>query len=261
MSWKDKMKEGAGNIAPRFETIRLEVKESLDSPTGYAFFKWDKATNENVLFANKIKGAIIGQAMSLNCFDSNFGKNGGSMRSNYIFDTNKVAVFGPAGARLFDGTLEDAKAFMTKVSGDRASVKKILFVSTEEGVVSISTNITIAIDQLKAIGLKVSTNMVELTPMVADFSNGTLSAKAVEILGKLAKKNPPKYTHIDCVEEITDEWAEANDLEAAIDAFIEYRNHNTTKGAAPIDTPRPIVNNREEDDTIAPDDSDDDLPF
>ena len=221
MSWKDKLKENqGGSNNPTLNATPIQVKRTDDGKIMFA--RWDKEESKNI-YANKIKGVLIGQANKLSAFSPDLGKNGGQYQSSYYFSNKDITVYGQ-GKLFFKGTFDDLLVKLNQAGADKPSKKKVLFIKTEKNVlVAVETNMVIGIDQMNQCKDDVSECTVLLEPKLFDHSNPCISKKSVEYLGKLAVKNPPLYAHLDVREPITDDLAERLELESTLDNYAEWK--------------------------------------
>jgi len=252
MSVKDKLKgsqnpSGLGD-APMFNIDkRLDIKVNPES--GKVCFRfWDKnATTDNgtgaeVFSSRVLQGVFVGDAMRMSGFDQGMMR---SLESSVYFSNNdSIAIFEPShaggGVKVFTGNSEECKMFLKK-RGIDASVHKILFVHTETGTKAIRTNMTIAIDQLKAMKKEFENNYIVLTPQEYDPSTPTVSKKGKEYLGPFAAKNRPKYAEISVGDEMTEEDLVALNIEQVIEDFLAWRTFVVNKGKGEAVTQQPYV--------------------
>lgn len=208
-SIKEKLQssQGSANNIPKLDILhRITLKEN----NGEVYFAvWDKAEKVNVQFPVPIEGILIGQAMEAISYSDNLGSKGGNYTSSHYFTNNDaVALFAPS-AKGYDvvhkGNMASIEAFVKENSTGNLKKKQVLFVLTQEGLLAISTNLTIAIDQIKTNKEALSERYVILHPQLYNATDKTISARAKGFLGKLVKTNPPKFATISVGELISEE--------------------------------------------------------
>jgi len=207
MSWKNLRDDLKSDVPASLNEKRISIKQS----DGKAYFVYyDKELKEN-LAVPEIEGVILGTAMSISSFDTNYGKNGSTWNSHYIFDFDKVRIFAPNGDKQPIMKYQEAIDWLGKET--KATVKKrtVYFVLTHEGILAVYTNPTIAIEQLSKTEWRYS--VVKLTPLIYNPGTAKLSKKAVDYLGKLANTNPPLYADLTVSQPITDDYANVIGLE------------------------------------------------
>lgn len=289
MSWKDRLQnaQGTKDAAPKLGVVmHLEIKknENKDNAPGFVYSKKNETTGdwENKFIHKPISGIYLGHAMRLTIFDDELGKNGGSYNSDYYWDSKNIKLFNPIDKKVeVQGDMEEIVKFAARCTGN-ASKKQVIFLLTKQGIITITTNLSIAIDQLGNISKddKVS-KMITLTPSL--FSDeSAVSNRAKGFLGKFVKKNPPLFADIKVGKEITDEDADIYRIEHYLDIFttwLEYKqgkkeNPGVVEGANPSSY-NPHEINRIDDDTDEDpfskeseatnvptgEEDDDDLPF
>jgi len=250
MGYKEKLKESQGDEKsfPKITTeLNLILKENNGRP---AFSFWDKDKEENVYSENPISGVLIGKCMVASIYDDALGMKGGTYRSTYYL-TNKdeIALFGNGGKIEVKGTIDELNAFANECTGN-LSKKQVLFVMTTNGLIGVTTNITLAIGQFNSFDKDIfSEKEIVLTPKIYDPNDDSITPKTKKFLGKFASINPPKYASISVGKDIEG----VDGLEDAIDMFIEWKKYISNGGGvhAEEEIPQPSED-------IPPED---DLPF
>ena len=238
-SIKDRLKDsqGTGNAAPKLDLVmRIEIKDNKNVP---AFVRWDKETKENVVVPPPIEGILIGQAMEASSYSDNLGKNGGNYKSSYYFkNDDTIALFAPT-AKGYEvvckGTMPVIEKYINENSTGNLKKKQVLFVLTEIGLIAISTNLSIAIDQITQNKEALQERYIVLTPKLFDESDKSISKRAKEYLGKFRKKNPPKHASISVGEPITLENFEGWETDKFIEAYKEWKQYKSTHVDAPVE--------------------------
>lgn len=208
-SIKEKLQSSQGQASnvPKLDILhRITLKEN----NGEIYFAvWNKDEKVNVAFPAPIKGILIGQAMEALSYSDNLGSKGGNYTSSHYFTNNDtVALFAPS-AKGYDvvhkGNMASIETFVKENSTGNLKKKQVLFVLTQDGLLAISTNLTIAIDQIKTNKEALSEKYVILHPKLYNAADKTISIKAKGFLGKLVKTNPPKFAAISVGELISEE--------------------------------------------------------
>jgi hypothetical protein len=227
MSWKDKRNETfkTSQERPVLGEKRVYVKDIGKGDINFVtYVKNEDGGGENVSLGSKIKGVLLGTATSYEVFDDNFGKNGGSWRTGYIFDNNNCAVFDPTGKFVMNSTREECKNYLQTEAGNRPRFLTVYFVLTVDGIYAIYTNGVIGIDQEKRYKNSLFYNYVELSAEL--YSNDSDVTKASqEMLGKFREKNPPKFASISVGKEIDDKFVQQTNMEATMDLFNIFRDY------------------------------------
>jgi hypothetical protein len=232
---KQRMKaaQGSGQDYLKLDIAkRYELKE--DESGNMAFRTYDKEKEENVFLNKPIKGVLLGSANIMTAFDDDLGSKGGTYTSTpYFTNSDHVAIMAPdkGGYKaFFKGTVPEAELWINaNTTSQRATKRKILYVLNMQGIVSVETNMTIAIDQMGQLKDSLLDNFVKLTPMVYDPDNPGISKRAQEFLGKFARKNPPKYAKIELDKLITDEAWDALNGDDVLDHFLAWQKSVKTE--------------------------------
>lgn len=274
MTYKDSLKKSQNQSGERPRLDLTYIFETKGDDGGTPCFRyWDKEACENKYIHNPINGIFIGSAMKLSIFDDSDSK-GMSYNSDYYFSNNKIALFNPFSKDrrpVVSGTKEDIEKFAADLTGNIKKCKTI-FLYTKQGLVEISTNLTIAIDQLSVDTNTFLDNEIILTPALYDPEDETISAGAKKWLGKFAPKNPPKYANITIGDHITLTPEEEKILVGIVENFdkwCEFKKSFTSKTDANVENkpePESESDNQfdvEEESTQEPDATieEDDLPF
>jgi len=292
MSWKDRLQnaQGTKDAAPKLGVImHLEIKknENRDNEPGFSYSKKNESTGDwETKFIHKpISGIYLGHSMRLTIFDDDLGKSGGTYKSDYYWDSKNVKLFNPISRKVeVSGDMEEINKFAAKCTGN-PSKKQVIFLLTKQGIITVTTNLSIAIDQLGNISRddKVGKLLV-LSPSILN-DDSAVSNKAKGYLGKFIKKNPPLFADIKTGSEITDEDANIYRIEHYIDVFttwLEYKQGvretpGVIDGANPssynpheinrldddtdADNGEPFTSKQAPADVPSPEEEEDDLPF
>ena len=155
------------------------------------------------------------------------GKHGRTRRAERcaagaIQVTWNIVLFAPEKGsykKVVSGTIKDVESYLVQVRSKQVSKKKVLFLLTKSGLIAISTNLSIAIDQHPKIKDELNTHQIVLTPKILSPEDTSISKKCREFLGKVIKENPPKYANMTVGNEITDEMAKELDIIPVIDMW------------------------------------------
>lgn len=264
MSFSDKLKssQSSGSTAPKLDIAKqVEIKEVEGG--GVSFVTYDKEKEANVDIPNPIIGILIGEAMQMVSYSDNLGARGGNYRSSYYFTKeDHIALFAPSpkGYEVAcKGTTAEVEDFIAKNSTSVVKKKRVLFVLTSEGLVAVTTNLIIDIDQRKAMADSLRTHMVVLHATVYAEGQTNISKRALAFLGKFIKKNPPKFAQMSVGDPITDGIWNQWDGDRYADEFLAFKKYKVLddgKTAQPVaDQPAPVRQITEADIPS------DDLPF
>lgn len=231
---KEKLKEsqGGGNAAPKLNLYqRIAIKDNNGIP---CFTVYDKDQKANVIIEAPIKGILIGQAMEASSYSDNLGSKGGNYTSSYYFTNNdKIALFAPT-SKGYDvvcsGNMEEIEAFIKKESTGNLKKKQVLFVLNENGLIAVTTNLSIAIDQIRTNKEALSECYIILNPQLFAEDDTTITKKAKEYLGKFRTKNPPKYAAITVGELITEDDFQKWNTDNAIAEYALWKEFKTKGG-------------------------------
>lgn len=237
MSWKDKANATReNNDFPKFLSsvnLRVDVKGDDSGKIGFRYYERDEATGdgENKFIYQSVKGVLIGEAMRLEVFDQDLGKNGGTMQSSIFFTKEDKGVCFSMGKNVMKGVINDIKDFMAKESGSVVKTKRIIFLLTEKGtLMEFNTNIVLAIADTKVMDGDYTDNYILLTPK--EYVPEEHVQKTKDHLGKFANKNRPKYAHIEFADVIPD-TVDGELLSKIFDDFGEFKEftkaHGTTE--------------------------------
>lgn len=214
--------------------VQLPLKYSFsmaeDEQSETAFKSWNKETEQNEFYYEPLKGIYIGGAMKLSAYDDNLGSKGGNYFSSHYVNKENIVLFEPGKTikRVCQGNMEEIEKWIATNTTSRAPRKKwCIFLLTEQGLVEVQTNITIAIDQLKKNKEAISERYVILVPTLYSPDND-LSKSCKEMLGKFATKNPPKYASLSTGELITEMDFENWDTENVIETFKEWKKQKAS---------------------------------
>ena len=234
MSILDKLKETQG-VTERhnFKPTRLKVKDGK-------FIFYDKEKKVNKEITKPVKKAIyLGEVNQLSSFSPKLGQKGGSYTSSYYLKNDKISLY-YNGNLMITGNKEEIAGYLNKVGSDKPSVKKIIFVATENSLLAIETNMSLAIDQLNKNRDSLGKNFIDLTPAVYSSQDQSISSKTHSVLGALASKNPPSFVRIDVKEPLDEsisEWVIGDlSLEQIIDEYNKFKDkisHQTEQPTQP----------------------------
>jgi hypothetical protein len=239
MSYRDKLKQSQGteknfiklDILHRIEVKAIKTTRQIEDPQTkemvdvvkktptfqyYDPTKKDDESKGYVKFQQNIEGILIGSAMQLSIYSKNLNA---SYFSDYFISKNNVIVFDPSKKKAFQGTLDGAKSWFAANTDGKPTNRKVLFVLTKKGLFAITTNLTIAIDQLNSAGTSFQSKYIVLSAAIYKHDSKTISKKAKEFLGAVVSENPPNYCEISVGKEFTDDEAKAMDIEKHIDLF------------------------------------------
>ena len=275
-TWREEAEELHNSISKAdFDYVRVQIK-SIDDNKVFSYY--DKEAKADVKIGTKIKGYLLGHAFQVSVFDAGYGKNGGTYTTNLIFDffNQKITVYSPLRKKAAeDLTYQEAKEWL-KQNGT-TKFQCVLFVKTLTNIAAITTNGTIAIDQINTIGKDFKTHLA--TFEVQKYSKESkISEKAKDALKKVALANPPHFAFISIADEVTDALAEQIGLLDAIVKYKEWVKFKTKVGDADIVEPeheaeqsQHVETNRQasyqhearetNSDKPTPPPQDDDLPF
>lgn len=210
MSWKDEQKKAYGeakNYAKLNPDFRLKMSEEKGVSVFRMSVKKDDGSYQNYDSSEPLIGVIIGEAMMFSAFDQSFGKSGGTFRSAPYLDSDKICLFDPTGKVAVKGTKDDCKAFIAKNTNAKEKVSRLTYFKTKKGLIEITSNMTMSIDESKKSKSLWADNVLKLTPRLYDPADKTLSKDTHKFL-KVAIKNRPSHFFIEVVEPITDDIAE-----------------------------------------------------
>lgn len=224
--FRDKLKESQGQASTfvKLPIVRTYDMKLVDGTVVFQY--WNKAEEKNEGITFPIEGMYIGSAMMFNIFDDNLGRDGGSYISSHYFDRNQVSIFKPEKGtyvRVYQGDLDGAEKFAGNTTGKQLKKKMCLFVLNEAGLMEIRTNIAIAIENMGKIKDGLSSNYIVLTPELYSPTDTTIAKRVHEILGKLAKGNPPRFARVTLGEPLREE--DFNDWGASelVDMYKAYK--------------------------------------
>jgi len=245
-SIKDRLSksQGAGNAVPKLEiAARIKLKEDA---TGKAtFVTWDNEKKEDTLIDPPIKGILIGQAMEASSYSDNLGSKGGNYTSSYYFRNDEsIALFAPSPkgyAIVAKGAMPVIEEYITKNSTSILKKRQVLFVLTEDGLVAVTTNLSIAIDQITAHKEELQEKYVLLNPQTFFEADTTISKKAKEYLGKFRQKNPPKYAAITVGDFISEEDFNNWKAESVIDEYMKWKEFKMKGGEEKVEPSAEVI--------------------
>lgn len=201
-----------------------------DEDGNIVFKRWDKTLEKNILSEHPLEGIYIGGAMKLSAFDDNLGSSGGNYFSSHYVNKENIVLFRPGKKieSVAKGNIEVIEKWIATNTTARSPRKKwCFFVLTEDGLIEIQSNITIAIDQLKRHKEAIKENYAHFTPSLYD-ETSDLTKSCKEMLGKFAKKNPPKYAYLQASELISIEDWEGWEAEETIKIFAEWKKQKAS---------------------------------
>jgi len=254
MNYRDKLKESQGDnqsFPKLIPDLFIEVKDNNGVPS---FSFWDKDLEKRKYNPKPIVGVLIGKCIAASIYDDQLGPKGGTYKSSYYLNNNnQIVLFGNGGKIEVKGTIEDLERFANGCTGN-LSKKQVLLVLTDNGLMAVSTNLTLSIGQLSSIGTDVFLDKnIILTPTLYNPDDIEISSKTKKYLGKFAATNKPKYASISIGGNIDDTM---QGLSEAADMFIEWRNHINKGGDVIVEINEDIHEHSIDD--IPPED---DLPF
>lgn len=221
---------GGAPTGPKLDLkCSFEVKLNGDTP----MWRWyDKEAGEEKFSMNPIIGVYISSAMRISAFDRNYGTKGGTWSSSiYFSNKDQIALFNPKGGKVVVGDRAAIDTYFStspELSGVQPKSHKIIFFLLPKGLYSVSTNISLAIDQLKQVENELADKCIILTPTEYDPADQTISKKCKEKhLGPLAAKNRPKYASISVGPEITAQMFEEMDIIGTLNMFEEWKEGRT----------------------------------
>ncbi|MBN2776802.1 MAG: hypothetical protein JXR36_04125 [Bacteroidales bacterium] len=262
MSWTDNLKN-----APNLEKKRFnhKVVKVVKNDSGVPeFVHYDKDAGNIVV--PKISGAIVGDTLLLESFDSRLNK---MWRSAYILNRDKVSIFKPTGGFATDKPIpyKEAKILIEQMSGSRPRLFNVIFVYdyNEKETYGIYTNATISFDQMAKHSDSVRKKGCEVTFVPEIYSKKSdVSDKAMEMLGKVALKNAPSFANMVIGDPISEDIAEQSGLIDVINEYNEWSNDAFTSKDVQQNEQfyneadnTPIDNSNNNDNS----NDDDDLPF
>ncbi len=214
---KDLQVQAMGEQITRFERRYLDSKDS-------SFSWWDGDTQQRKTSKEPIIGIIMGEAMKLEVYSTREEK---FYRSNYYQNSRDVKLFSPDGKLVKQGSLKEISNYAISTLGSHPKKKKIIWLATEQGVIELSSNLVLAIDQLKPIKRDDKMNFTfKFTPHLYAPSNMDVSNNAKEILGKIATKQPPTFFKMEKHGQINEQIVETFKLEDKLTTFIDWKNHH-----------------------------------
>lgn len=190
---------GGSSDYPKLDVkMRIEVKSDDEGKVIFTYY--DREDKENIpLDPQILKGIYIGNAMSLSSYSDDLGPRGGSYKSAYYISKDNIALFEPSpqGMKIaVKGDMDAVEKYINDNGGAPAKKRQVLFLLTDIGLVAITTNLTIAIGQLKKFKEELTEKFMVLTPTLYDPDGSDVPGNAKKWLGKFAKTNKPKYASI-----------------------------------------------------------------
>lgn len=245
MSFRDKLKKTQGTVTnyPKLDVFRRidvksveQVKEVKDATSGeihkitsrYPVFQFydpakkDEDCKGHVRITGKIEGIYIGDAMHLTCYSNSLKA---SYSSDYYVSRENVTIFNPKGKKEYSGTLSGAESWFASNTDGTPKKKKVLFVLTKSGLLAITTNMSIAIDQISANKKLLETNYISLLPSIYNPLSKTISVKCKKeyMENDLVRKNPPTHAEINIGKAFTDEEANEMNIEKYLDMYEDWK--------------------------------------
>jgi len=261
----------SGQTIPTLDIIsRFSVKENGGKPK---FRYWNRDNGdkgEEVFFNNQIEGILIGEAMQFSAYDNENEVMYNS--SMYLRKNNKIALF-KKGNKVASGTLENLEKYLVSEGVSQIKKRWIYIILTKTGLISVETNVSIAIDQIKQIKKNNKDafidNFIVLKPDVYDpddkyFSQGL--HKRMKITK--AKKNYPFFARIEVGDEISENDFDEYNEEFYAEQFTEWTDFIMADGYEKVDNDGETYNENskskdsfvENGDDMESDETDD-LPF
>lgn len=209
---------------------RLEVKQAPENKgAAFRFYK-----NEESIYVTKtISGIYVGDANIMTAYDDDLGTKGGTyFTTPYFTIKDSVVVLAPSKKggveAAFRGTVVEAESWISANStSGRPTKRKLVYLLTKSGLITVQTNMVIFIDQIKHIKELLFDNLLDMTPATYDSKNPGISKKAQDILGKFAAKNPPNYASMCVGQPLTDEfWLQCNAQEV-FETFVKWKAQTT----------------------------------
>lgn len=228
----------SGEIPKLPIAVRLQMKEN-PATGNVAFAQWKKGENGEqgeYLYGEKpLKGLLIGSAMMLKVYDETIGRNGGTLFSAPYLTKENIVMFEPGATglkKLVQGTKEvvEATILATHPKADRPSVSVLLYLfipptgKKAGGLYEIETNASIAFDGMKIHKNETADNYTVLVPTLYSTTDTSITGVAHQVLGKFAKKNPPKYAKITIAERIPDEVYDTDEVSQVLDAWDAWKD-------------------------------------
>ena len=149
-------------------------------------------------------------------------------------------MFSPSGKIEILGDCDQVVAHMVQEIDKKPSMKRVLWVATKAGLMSITTILATDIDQSKRIKDEVWLDkMILINPEVYDKTDNRFSDRVHKAL-KIAR-SPLAYAYIDAGKEITDQVVEQFKVEEYIDMFLAWKNYMNNTGV----TEEQIINEKQ----------------
>ncbi len=233
-SIKDRLKgsQGSGNAIPQLSIVK---RISLKEITGEVVFsEYDKDQKCNVEFPAPIVGILIGTAMEATSYSDDLGSKGGNYTSSYYFTNNdQIALFAPTSKGyevVHKGNMDAIEAYIKTNSTGNLKKRQVLFILTEIGLLAISTNLSISIDQIRQNKEALQERYIVLNPKLFEESDTTISKKAKEYLGKFRQKNPPKFAAISVGDLISEPDFVSMGADEVIEEYKVWKEFKTKGG-------------------------------
>jgi hypothetical protein len=219
---EDRQKQMHRSTYPKINVdmyIDVRVEEGKTIPS----FAYYDSENSKLKFTTKpIKGILIGEVMTVAGFSTSEEKY---YKSSFYTNKTNAIVLLKEGQVAFKGTADQAADWLVTIKKTNApSKRKVFLVLTEKGLIAVSTNMIIAIDQIRVVKRKSNDifvfNFIELNPKRYDPNDTTLSAdthKRLKITA--ANKNYPYYASVSVGAKITEQ--NLTDYNEA-DRMVEY---------------------------------------
>jgi hypothetical protein len=228
-NWKNELKDSrssSGNFTRMEVDLKLEVRNDKDGNPSFHYFDKTKGENgENMYTYKPLVGVIIGEANMLSAFDE-----AGSFRSSDFFSNNDTIIVFQRGEKVFSGNRDQCDQFLKQNSrGGRGKMIKVIYVLSDSGkMIRVETNMSLAIDQIMRVRSIMDDKMGVCKLDSYSEDHKYISKRTKESLGSLAKKNPPAFLLMEPGAEITDDFAEKNDLVGKVKNFAKYRSERTS---------------------------------
>jgi len=228
--FRDKLKESQqseqGNY-PRLDiALRVEPKQNAEGKM--VFTTYDKEKQEIIEVSSPITGIFIGAAMQCSSFSSELGPNGGQYQSGYYLPKSEIALFAPTAKgyqMVCKGAIKDIEAYLSAQGAPGAKKRQVVFVLGPKGLIAVSTNLSIAIDQISRQKDELLEKTIVLTPKLFEEEDPDISQKGKNFLGKFRNTNPPKFATISVGPDITQNLFDNLGTEAVIDSYGSWREY------------------------------------
>ena len=234
-SFRDRLKQGQGtqNESPKLGAkyhFEMKKNEARNNEVGFAYSVKGEDGKYTTKFMHKpIEGIFLGTAMRLFAYSDDLGKSGGTYKSDYYWNSKHIKVYDPVSRKVaVEGAMEDVEKFCATAAEGKPSKRQVIFMITKQGIITVTTNLSIAIDQLGGIKRELLDKKLVLTPeLFSETSN--VSSNAQSYLGKFIKKNPPLFANATLGGEISDKDVVDYDAEVHLDNYktwLDYKQQD-----------------------------------